>query len=244
MSGSGYLGQSYPSTSQSNLIGAYSNLSLGLPQPNAYQTGLLAPPGLDLSLQPPGLDYNNLSLPALSTTSSPSQVSTTGSPNPVYPQLGLPQLYPLSSVSQANPNVDAQSLSSQLPPIQQAEAKWAGFNAAAYVMSSVNTNSQYRHPDAVLGDGYPGGSDLDSEYYSASSASSLSPPTDFAASPEEPTLAGYSSSGVLTTPGNGQWSNTPAVTNSMPDPIEPFFKTLKERDLVRSCRFNDLLRAH
>lgn len=235
VSGSGYLEQSYPSTSQSNLIGAYSNLSLGLPQPNAYQTGLLAPLGLDLSLQPPGLDYNNLSLPALSTTSSPSQVSTRGSPNPMYPQLGLPQLYPSMSISQANPNVDAQSVSSQLPPIQQAEAKWAGFNAAAYVMSSVNTNSQYPHisaPDAP-GDGYPSGSDLDSEYYSASSASSLSPPTDSAASPEEPALAGYSSSGVLTTPGNGQWNNTPVVTNCMPDPIEPFFRTLKERDLIR-----------
>ncbi len=235
VAGPGYHGQSYPSTSQSNLIGAYGSLSLGPPQTNAYQPGLLRNPGLDLpSLQPVGVDYNNLTLPALSTTSSPSQVSTTGSPIPLYPQPGLPQLYPLPSVSsgQTNPNVDPLNVSS----VQHAEAKWPAYNHAAPVISSVNANPQYPfivRPDVP--EGYPNGPDYDSDYYnSRSESSSLSPPADPSPSPEEAALVGSSFVGVPTTTGSGQWSNTSVVTNSIPDPIEPFFKTIKERDLVCS----------
>lgn len=38
--------------------------------------------------------------------------------------------------------------------------------------------------------------------------------------------------GNLTTSGHGQWNHTPILMMAAPDPIEPFFRTLKERNLV------------
>ncbi|KAF8332036.1 fungal-specific transcription factor domain-containing protein [Cantharellus anzutake] len=58
-------------------------------------------------------------------------------------------------------------------------------------------------------------------------------PPDSAPSPEEAALAGYSSAGARTAAGDKQWSNSLPMVNSMPDPIEPMFKTLKERELIR-----------
>lgn len=95
-----------------------------------------------------------------------------------------------------------------------------------------------------------------SSYSSAHSAASMSP--NSAASPgDHSTYATATTSlttgttgevaneisaadlGAYTTPSvpisSGQWANTPIVTQSGPDPIEPFFKTARERNLVSTC---------
>lgn len=62
---------------------------------------------------------------------------------------------------------------------------------------------------------------------SVPSPNSMSPVS--APSPQD--LSAYTTPSTATM-ASGQWSNTHLVTQGMPDPIEPFFKTLRERNLV------------
>ncbi|KAF8332083.1 fungal-specific transcription factor domain-containing protein [Cantharellus anzutake] len=232
MAGSGYLDQSYLPQTQTHLVGAYQNLSLYPNQTNVYRTGQQHNLDPDVSgSQPPGIDYNSVSVPALSVTSSPSQVSTAGSPNQMYPQIGPPQLYPPNlDLNQPTLNLDSFNFP-QLPPLQpqHTEPKWNSYSPQA-INPPVTAGFEYPYnsgADAHGGDEHASGTDYESEQSNAP----LSPPEE-APSPEEAALAGYSSAGVPTTTGNEQWNNAPAIVNSAPDPIEPFFKTLKERELI------------
>lgn len=51
-------------------------------------------------------------------------------------------------------------------------------------------------------------------------------------SPDSNDERAIAAGGNLTTNGHGQWNHTPILMTAAPDPIEPFFKTLKERNLV------------
>lgn len=62
---------------------------------------------------------------------------------------------------------------------------------------------------------------------SVSSPNSMSP----VSAPSPGDLSNYTTPSTMTM-ASGQWSNTPIITQGMPDPIEPFFKTLRERNLV------------
>jgi hypothetical protein len=80
-------------------------------------------------------------------------------------------------------------------------------------------------------------SSLGSAPASAASPNSMSPVSAPSPGVADVSLSAYNSSPSVTM-ASGQWSNTPLVTQGALDPIEPFFKTTRERNLVRPLQIS------
>lgn len=98
--------------------------------------------------------------------------------------------------------------------------------------TSLDPNAQYTSGGLTADGDYD---DSDGNSLAPSNTPSLSVsspnPASPVSAPSPQDLSAYTTPSTMTM-ASGQWSNTHLVTQGMPDPIEPFFKTLRERNLV------------
>ena len=154
-----------------------------------------------------------LGLSPLSATSS-SRLSMSSSPSPLYRQ-PLVMSYPVLNLD----SLDFNQL--QYPQGVESSSKWAP--DVSFAQSGV-PQFTYTPATAPKVEGYNAEYEAD-----VLNISSPPPSNDSSSAPSPDALSAYESA---TTMSNGQWNNTSIVINSGPDPIEPFFRTLKERELV------------
>lgn len=199
--------------------GALNFGQMGVP---AYNYGQAGQPSADINMLTSGL-------PSLSVSST--------SPSPVVGGSGMypPQAGPLPYVMPPgfNPGLN---FSPTADP--SGSAQWSMDNRGA--LDAGDSSGQFTNPAYATGTGDGDYDDSDRHSLAPSSAPSLSVSSPNSMSPISVPSPG--DLGAYTTPStmsmaSGQWSNTPLVTRGMPDPIEPFFKTLRERNLVRQFPF-------
>ncbi|KAF9516682.1 hypothetical protein BS47DRAFT_1390518 [Hydnum rufescens UP504] len=163
---------------------------------------------------PVDLSATPLGLSPLSASSS-SQVSSASSPSPLYQQ-PLPMSYPLLNLDPPDFN--------QLPYPQGGDPSSKWIPSTSLAQSGL---PQFAYTPAATSKV----DDYNAEYEADPlNISSPSLTNDSYSTPSPEALSVYESATALS---HGQWNNTPLVINSGPDPIEPFFRTLKERDLIR-----------
>lgn len=181
------------------------------------------------SSQLPSADINMLTsgLPSLSVSSS--------SPSPVIGGSGVYS-------SQPNPLPYGMPSGDQLlgfdnnlayPPAN-GPASGRQWSVDSHSSLGVNdSNVQYSTANYGVGDGEYDDEDRNSLAPSTAPSLSMSSPNSMSpvSAPSPGDLGAYTTPSTMTM-ASGQWSNTSIVTQGMPDPIEPFFKTLRERNLV------------
>lgn len=210
--------------------------------------------GVASALYPGALNFGQMGLPAYAygqagQTSAPAAAAdihmlTSGLPSlsvssavtspPMFPNhppgSGLPYVMPSGGFGNTGglnfpPNADPSSAQWSMDSTTNANSNTAGD-------SSQHFNNAYA---TGTGDGEYDDSDRNSLAPSSAPSLSVSSPNSMSpiSVPSPGDLGAYTTPSTMSSMASGQWSNTPLVTQGMPDPIEPFFKTLRERNLVR-----------
>lgn len=167
-------------------------------------------------------------LPALSVSSSSSSPVMPAGPGLYSSQPGLP--YPITPGDQIV-NFDANGL--RYATGADGNVQWPGADTS---LGGPDPNAQYAS-GALATDGDYDDSDGNSLAPSNTPSLSVSSPNPASpvSAPSPQDLSAYTTPSTMTM-ASGQWSNTHIITQGMPDPIEPFFKTLRERNLVSMHR--------